>query len=239
MEYYSVYNQGPVEQPLEPKSNKYKELLYSESSLIPHEKFYETVNKGLPEMYNSKNWWEEKVGKLITCFDKDLFEKLSVELKKEGPIKNDGTVIEAVSILQAIQEGLIGQPSRPDMENSEIEHDRNFDFRVLEWDKNTFLNLGLKPVYVDIKTPLDPETILARGENPESIEDCVNNLLRKIEFQRARAHKYNSDVIHIITLLRIKPSNRTYFINNFKAKALDKNINFNGVRFINTSPDTI
>ncbi len=86
---------------------------------------------------------------------------------------------------------------------------------------------------------MDPEVTRARNELEQTLEDQVDNLLETISKQRQRAIKNNESVIHIITLLRIKPSDRAYFMNNFKAKALQQNLDLNGVTFINTSSDTI
>ena len=67
----------------------------------------------------------------------------------------------------------------------------------------------------------------------------MDNLLETISSQRQRAIDNNESVIHIITLLRIKPSDRAYFINNFETKALKQNLDLNGVKFMNTSSDMI
>lgn len=79
----------------------------------------------------------------------------------------------------------------------------------------------------------------ARGEPYQSLEDQVDNLLESIVSQRQRARDNNESVIHIITLLRIKPSDRAYFMNNFKTKGLKQNLDLNGVKFMNTSSDMI
>jgi len=92
---------------------------------------------------------------------------------------------------------------------------------------------------VDIKSPLDPEVIRARNEPEQTLEDQVENLLKTISRQRQRAINNYESVIHSMTLLRIKPSDRAYFINNFKTKALKQNLDLNGVKFFNTSSDTI
>lgn len=61
--------------------------------------------------------------------------------------------------------------------------------------------------------------MIARNEPDQTLEDQVDNLLKTISLQRQRAIKNNESVIHIITLLQIKPSDRAYFMNNFKTKA--------------------
>jgi len=78
-------------------------------------------------------------------------------------------------------------------------------------------------------------TFCERYESTQKVAD----LLKTISIQRQRAINNNESVIHIITLLRIKPSDRAYFMNNFKTKALKQNLDLNGVKFINTSNDTI
>lgn len=114
-----------------------------------------------------------------------------------------------------------------------------FYIKISSWNGPIFT--GWKPTYIDIKSPLDPEVIRirARGEPYQSLEDQVDNILKTISLQRQRAINNNESVIHIITLLRIKPSDRAYFMNNFKTKALKQNLDLNGVKFMNTSSDMI
>jgi hypothetical protein len=158
-------------------------------------------------------------------------------MTKFGLVRNSITEIEALTVLQAEEQNLVGGISRPDMINDEKEQTLNFDFKILSW--NEYIFIEWKPTYVDIKSPLDPKVIRARNEPEQSLEDLVDNLLKSISLQRQRAIKNNESVIHIITLLRIKPSYRAYFMNNFKTKALRQNLDLNGVKFINTSSDTI
>ena len=82
--------------------------------------------------------------------------------------------------------------------------------------------------YVDIKAPLDPEVIRARDEPYESLDDQVDNLLKTISRQRNRAIQTNESVVHIINLLRIKPADRSYFMDNFLRKAAQQNLDTNG-----------
>jgi len=145
--------------------------------------------------------------------------------------------IEALTALQAEQQNLIGGISRPDMTNNLKEAKLNLDFKILSWNEEVFR--GWKLTYVDIKSPLDPEIIRARDEGDQTLENQVDNLLKTISLQRKRAIDNDESVIHIITLLRIKPADRLYFTNNFKAKALIQNLDLNGVKFINTSSDKI
>ncbi len=79
----------------------------------------------------------------------------------------------------------------------------------------------------------------ARNEAEQTLEDQVDNILESISTQRQRAIEHNESVIHIINLLRIKPSERAYFMANFKTKALKQNLDLNGVTFINISSNTI
>ena len=124
------------------------------------------------------------------------------------------------------------------MINDQKEQILNFDFKISSWNEQIFI--GWKPTYVDIKSPLDTEVIRARSEPYQSFEDQVNNLLKTISLQRQRTINHNESVIHIIiTLLRIKPSDRAYFRNNFKTKALKQNLDLNGVKFMNTSSNMI
>jgi hypothetical protein len=49
----------------------------------------------------------------------------------------------------------------------------------------------------------------------------------------------NVRIIHIINLLRIKPAERAYLIENFNKKALFQNLDTTGIAFINTSNTSI
>ena len=200
--------------------------------------FDKIKNKGLPQNYNIiDGWWLNREKEIISSLDPDRFAQLSIEIRDSGPVKTPITRIEALTVLQAERQNLIGGISRPDMLNDIKEAKLNFDFKISRWNQQIFI--GWKPTYVDIKAPLDPEVIRARGEPYQTLEDQVDNLLKTISLQRKRAIENNESVIHIITLLRIKPSDRAYFINNFKTKALKQDLDLNGVKFINTSSDTI
>ncbi len=95
-------------------------------------------------------------------------------------------------------------------------------------------------IYVDIKSPLNPEVKRARSLPPESLEIQADNILKSILVQVDRAEKNNTKVIHLITLLRLKPSDRLGFLRIFMAQtAKSENIDFNKIRFVNTSPLTI
>lgn len=200
--------------------------------------FDKVKNKGLPNNYNFvDSWWLERQKEIISFFNPTRFDQLSVKITKFGPVRNDITEIEALSVLQAEKQNLVGGIFRPDMINDQREQTLNFDFKISSWNEQIFI--GLRPTYIDIKSPLDPEIIRARNEPEQTLEDQVDNLLKTISLQRQRAIKNNESVIHIITLLRIKPSDRAYFMNNFKTKALKQNLDLNRVKFINTSSDTI
>lgn len=200
--------------------------------------FDEVRNKGLPDNYNIVDgWWLNRQQEIRSSLNPARFAQLSIELKPTGLQRAIITEIEALTILQAEEQNLVIGSSRPDMINIDKEKNLNFDFKILGWNEQIFI--GWKPTYVDIKSPLDPEVIRARNEPPQTLEDLVDNLLKMISLQRERAIKYNESVIHIITLLRIKPSERIYFMNNFRTKALKQNLDLNGVKFINTSSDMI
>lgn len=112
-----------------------------------------------------------------------------------------------------------------------------FDFKILSWNEQIFI--GWNPTYVEIKAPIDPEVLIGLKKPKPILEDQVNDLLKKIFRERKRAIKDNESVIHIISLLRMKPSDRAYFIDIFKTKAVQENLDLNGVTFINTSSDRI
>ena len=200
--------------------------------------FDKVKNRGLPDNYNLVDgWWLDRQKEILSFLNPARFAQLSIEMTKFGPVQNSITEIEALTVLQAEEQNLVGGILRPDMINDQKEQTLNFDFKISNWNEQIFI--GWKPTYVDIKSPLDPEVIRARGEPYQSLEDQVDNILKTISLQRQRAINNNESVIHIITLLRIKPSDRAYFMNNFKTKALKQNLDLNGVKFMNTSSDMI
>lgn len=151
----------------------------------------------------NRGWWLERQNEIARSVDPKRLAELSIEKTKKGPQQTVITELEALSILQAEREKLVGGVSRPDMFNNEKEAKLNLDFKILSWDKWKFP--GWFPTYADIKSPLDPEVIRARNEPEQSLEDQVNNLLKTISIQRQRAIENQESVIHIINLLRIKP----------------------------------
>ena len=223
------YEEGPLRKGLP---------LTEEDKSINLGNFGKVINKGLPDNYNLVDgWWLDRQKEILSSFNPARFAQLSIEMTQFGPEKNSSTEIEALTVLQAEEQNLVGGILRPDMITDKKEQRLNFDFKISSWNEQIFI--GWKPTYVDIKSPLDPEVIRARDEPYQSLEDQVDNLLETISSQRQRAIDNNESVIHIITLLRIKPSDRAYFMNNFKTKALKQNLDLNGVKFINTSSDTI
>lgn len=79
----------------------------------------------------------------------------------------------------------------------------------------------------------------ARNEGYQSLEDQMDNLLKSISKQRNRAIKEGENVLHIITLLPIKPSDRDYFVTIFKNKAFQANVDRSSIYFLNTSSTDI
>ena len=212
--------------------------LTEEDKSLNFNNFDRIKNKGLPDNYNIiDGWWLDRQNEILSSLNPARFAQLSIELKASGPVRTSLTEIEALTALQAEKQNIIGGISRPDMINNQTERTLNFDFKISSWNEQIFI--GWKPTYVDIKSPLDPEVIRARNEPEQTLEDQVDNILKTISLQRQRAIKNNESVIHIITLLRIKPSDRAYFMDNFRTKALKQNLDLNGVKFINTSSDTI
>lgn len=212
--------------------------LTEEEKSLKLNNFDKVKNKGLPDNYNLVDgWWLGLQKEILSFLNPARFAQLSIEMTKFGPIRNSITEIEALTVLQAEEQNLVGGILRPDMVNDQKEQTLNFDFKISSWNEQIFI--GWKPTYVDIKSPLDREVMRARYEPYQSLEDQVDNLLKTIFLQRQRAINNNESVIHIITLLRIKPSDRAYFMNNFKTKALKQNLDLNGVKFMRTSSDTI
>lgn len=213
-------------------------------SKLSKEKFSKTFDNerdiGLPKIYDPvEGWWPVAVQSYLRSFDSVRYAELSVEKESAGPKLTNDTQIEAFTILQAEANGLISEPERPDKSKFKIEADLDFDFKVYKWDGFPQL-LNMPYIYVDIKSPLDPAVKRARGLTPESLEIQADNIIKSILVQVARAEKNNTTVVHIITLLRIKPSDRVDFLRIFMAKTAEsENIDFNKIRFVNTSPLTI
>ncbi len=54
-------------------------------------------------------------------------------MTKFGPQQNPITEIEALTVLQAEEQNIVGGSSRPDMINDQKEQKLNFDFKILSW----------------------------------------------------------------------------------------------------------
>ena len=134
-------------------------LTDEEKDLNPNN-FDEVKNRGLPNSYNLVDgWWLDRKKEILSSLNLARFTQLSIEMTRLGPVQNPTTEIEALTILEAEQQNLVGRISRPDMVNDLKEQTLNLDFKILSWNKEIFI--GWKPTYVDIKSPLDPEVIRA------------------------------------------------------------------------------
>jgi hypothetical protein len=126
--------------------------------------------EGLPNNYDIyQGWWFKRQNEILSSLNFARYEQLSIELKESGPVENDITKLEALTILQSEQLNLVGGISRLHMVNNLKEKKLNFDFKISKWNEQVFINW--KPTYVDIKSPLDPEVIRARKEPNQTLED--------------------------------------------------------------------
>ena len=170
---------------------------------------------------------------MIRSVDLVRFSELSVE----RDTRNDITELEALTILQAESQNLVSGAKRPDTLNNPKEKALKLDLKISNWNKLKFP--GWSPTYVDVKAPIDFEVRIARKEAYQSLETQVDNLLKTISYQRVRAISYNESMVHILNLLRMKPSDRAYLMQNLIAKAINQKLDFNGIHFINISDTTI
>lgn len=69
------------------------------------------------------------------------FDLLSTEITEYGSIRNSIMEIEAVTAIEADQQGLIGGMLRPDKFNDSKEIKLNLDFKILNWNKEIFIGL--------------------------------------------------------------------------------------------------
>lgn len=122
-------------------------------------------------------------------------------------MQDDINILEAITVLQAENAGFIDGAKRPNGFN-----DLNLDFKISWANESKF---------PDIKAPLDPEIIRSRNEPYLSFEDQVDKILKNISFQCQRATNSGESLIHSITLLRIKLSDRAYFIWRISRKKLE------------------
>lgn len=197
--------------------------------------FDRETDVGLPQNYDpGKGWWLDRQNEILKMVNKDnQFNILRYEITATGPTQNDTTDIEALTILQAQYYGIIMSPTRPNYGSL------NLDFQIEGYNDKIFRIDIVQPTYVDIKSPLDPEVIRNRKEGVQRLEDQVDFLLKNIVKQRNRARTSGHNVIHIIRLLRIKPSQRAYLMDNLRNKALKSGISLDLVYFINTDSSNI
>ena len=127
--------------------------------------------------------------------------------------------------------------------------DSGFDFEIVDWNKLVFAGwIDVVPyytkketfrLYMDVKSLKDREVSKAQGEEPEPIEAQINNILTGIIKQRERASEMKAQIIHIVSFLYVKPSQRLNAINYFYAEAEKRNVDLRGFRLMDTSMDQI
>ncbi len=94
--------------------------------------FDKVRNKGLTDNYNLVDgWWLDRQKEIIRSLDPARFGQLSIEFTKSGPKQNVITELEALVVLQAELENLVGGSNRSDMIKIEKERILNFDFKIL------------------------------------------------------------------------------------------------------------
>lgn len=110
-----------------------------------------------------------------------------------------------------------------------------------------------KSKFIDIKALINREALLAKSSYlrrqpifqesmlvpEENLEDHANKIINSIYTQWLRASENNESVIHIIPLLRIKPSTREYFKNMFNQKLIQTTLSPKKYVSINDWTDTI
>lgn len=134
----------------------------------------------MPQDYNKEQgWWVEAKNELISSFDANRFTELSQEFKENGGIFiNEITEMEAITVLQAERLGLVAGASRPNPNVNREVFEFKLDFRIRDYNKSIFKELNAR--YVDVKSPLDSEVMLARNESYQSLEDQMDNILKSI-----------------------------------------------------------
>lgn len=134
----------------------------------------------MPQDYNKEQgWWVEAKNKLISSFDANRFTELSQEFKENGGIFiNEITEMEAITVFQVERLGLVAGASRPNPNVNREVFEFKLDFRIRDYNKSIFKELNAR--YVDVKSPLDSEVMLARNESYQSLEDQMDNILKSI-----------------------------------------------------------
>lgn len=169
-------------------------------------------------------------------FDMRKFDRLSVNADKGN--KDETSYYEALTAMQAEGEEIVTGAERPDKRN-EIERKKDIDFKVIKCSKHAFPDPYNRAKRFDAKAIVDPETIVARGFPYQSFETQIDNILDSIILQRDRIKGFNEEVVHIISLLRVKPADRAYCIKILTLKAAQRGIDRNGIYFLNTSDFTV
>lgn len=179
-----------------------------------------------------KGWWADAESQLVDLLGSKKVDMLSPEYNAAGNIENaENQRIEAIGVLQAEMLGHLSKPRRPPLGDNLY-----LDYDVDNVNPHRFKGIYAEAIKADLKSGLDPEVARLRGEKYETLEDMVNNMLRSIKSQRQRARDNNVVVVHIIDLLRIRPSDRSKFMLNFFQKTQSFGIDPNGIEFMNASP---
>ena len=94
-------------------------------------------------------------------------------------------------------------------------------------------------LYMDVKSLKDRDVSKSQGEDHQPIEGQINNILTGIIQHRRRASRLDAQVIHIVSFLYTKPSQRINGMNYFYAEAARRKVDVRGIRLINTSMDQV
>lgn len=200
------------------------------------------------ENFNGENnWWKDYETKRIKLYENQGNKKALLNKFKDTPypLREDKyrNSSEIVTALVAEEKGFIKNPNIPKRRGK-----LNFDFVVQSFSTEKFRgfnNEGKKYIFLEIKSPIDPKFVYltsknrldgdqATGSQVEDYEQQRNHILNSIVLQRQRAKSHGEKLIFLITLLRIRPSDRSYFRYIFEVKAVQENIDLTGIAFIHT-----
>ena len=138
-------------------------LLTDEEKSLKLNNFDEVKNRGLPNTYSIVNGWcSDRQKEILSFFNPARFAQLSIEIIEFGSVRNSVTEIEALTVLQAEEQNLVGGILGSDMIDDKKEQTLNLDFKISSWNEQIFI--GWKSTYVDIKSPLNPEVIRTQDE---------------------------------------------------------------------------
>lgn len=212
-----------------------------------YEEYRESRDTGLPPNYDGKEWWKDQERDLTTLFLDEIGKDSEwyLNLQKEDGKYSETSHYEGFTLLQLEAENSISGVYRPPAKTVPDPNNPNSFITIKPDGRFDYFNRdAIKfcvPTMVDVKCPKDPLAIILSGEKLRTLDQQAEDIVVSIEHQQKNAKGANETVLHVINLFRLRPIDRSHFVNLIvnKAGAKSRKIDFDCVIFLNTSGTSI